>query len=172
MHILWIILIGFVAGVLAKLVTPGDNEPQGFILTTVLGIVGAFVATYLGQAIGCTARIKVRDSLERSWAQYLYCWSGALLFVVAGPSSPIIRYPSSLAYAAVLAFAAVLTLVCSRLDEANAASRLDYETKRDAFYWRQYAYPRPNCTFAISEFQRRWSSQLWPPSMRCRPYPH
>jgi uncharacterized membrane protein YeaQ/YmgE (transglycosylase-associated protein family) len=52
MHILWIILIGFVAGVLAKLVTPGDNEPQGFILTTVLGIVGAFVATYLGQAIG------------------------------------------------------------------------------------------------------------------------
>jgi uncharacterized membrane protein YeaQ/YmgE (transglycosylase-associated protein family) len=52
MHILWIILIGFVAGVLAKLVSPGDNEPQGFILTTVLGIVGAFVATYLGQAIG------------------------------------------------------------------------------------------------------------------------
>jgi uncharacterized membrane protein YeaQ/YmgE (transglycosylase-associated protein family) len=52
MHILWIILIGFVAGVIAKLVTPGDNEPQGFILTTVLGIVGAFVATYLGQAIG------------------------------------------------------------------------------------------------------------------------
>jgi uncharacterized membrane protein YeaQ/YmgE (transglycosylase-associated protein family) len=52
MHILWIILIGFVAGVIAKLVTPGDNEPQGFILTTVLGIVGAFVATYHGQAIG------------------------------------------------------------------------------------------------------------------------
>ena len=52
MHILWIILIGFVAGVIAKLVTPGENEPQGFILTTILGIVGAFVATYLGQAIG------------------------------------------------------------------------------------------------------------------------
>ena len=52
MHILWIILIGFVAGVIAKLVTSGDNEPQGFILTTILGIVGAFVATYLGQAIG------------------------------------------------------------------------------------------------------------------------
>ena len=52
MHILWIILIGFVAGVIAKLGTPGDNEPQGFILTTILGIVGAFVATYLGQAIG------------------------------------------------------------------------------------------------------------------------
>ena len=52
MGILWTILIGFVAGVLAKLITPGDNEPGGFILTTVLGVVGAFVATYLGQALG------------------------------------------------------------------------------------------------------------------------
>jgi uncharacterized membrane protein YeaQ/YmgE (transglycosylase-associated protein family) len=52
MGILWTILVGFVAGVLAKLITPGDNEPSGFILTTILGIVGAFVATYLGQALG------------------------------------------------------------------------------------------------------------------------
>ena len=52
MGILWTILIGFVAGVLAKLITPGDKEPGGFILTTVLGVVGAFVATYLGQALG------------------------------------------------------------------------------------------------------------------------
>ena len=52
MGLLWTILIGFVAGVLAKLITPGDNEPSGFILTTLLGIVGAFVATYLGQALG------------------------------------------------------------------------------------------------------------------------
>jgi uncharacterized membrane protein YeaQ/YmgE (transglycosylase-associated protein family) len=52
MSVLWIILIGFIAGVLAKLITPGNNEPSGFILTTVLGIVGAFVATYLGQALG------------------------------------------------------------------------------------------------------------------------
>ena len=52
LHILWIILIGFVAGVIAKLIMPGDNEPQGFILTTILGIVGAFLATYLGQAVG------------------------------------------------------------------------------------------------------------------------
>lgn len=52
MGILWTILIGFVAGVLAKLITPGDNEPSGFILTTILGIVGAFLATYLGQALG------------------------------------------------------------------------------------------------------------------------
>ena len=52
MHILWIILIGFVAGVIARLLAPGPNNPNGFILTTVLGIIGAFVATYLGQAIG------------------------------------------------------------------------------------------------------------------------
>ena len=52
MTILWIILIGFLAGILAKLIHPGPNEPSGFILTTLLGIAGAFVATYLGQAIG------------------------------------------------------------------------------------------------------------------------
>ena len=37
---------------IAKFIMPGGNEPSGFILTTILGIVGAFVATYLGQAIG------------------------------------------------------------------------------------------------------------------------
>ncbi|MEZ0282057.1 GlsB/YeaQ/YmgE family stress response membrane protein [Methyloceanibacter sp.] len=52
MSILWTILIGFIAGVLAKLFTSGPNEPSGFIMTTLLGIVGAFVATFLGQALG------------------------------------------------------------------------------------------------------------------------
>ena len=52
MGIIWTIIIGFIAGVLAKLITPGENEPSGFILTAILGIVGAFVATYLGQALG------------------------------------------------------------------------------------------------------------------------
>jgi len=50
--ILWIILIGFVAGIVARLLAPGPNNPSGFILTTVLGIIGAFVATFLGQQIG------------------------------------------------------------------------------------------------------------------------
>jgi len=50
--ILWTIIIGFVAGVIAKFLHPGPNEPAGFILTTILGIAGAFVATYLGQALG------------------------------------------------------------------------------------------------------------------------
>ena len=52
MGIIWTIIIGFIAGVIAKFIMPGDNEPSGFVLTAVLGIVGAFVATYLGQAIG------------------------------------------------------------------------------------------------------------------------
>lgn len=52
MSIIWTILIGFLAGIIAKLVTPGSNEPSGFIMTTLLGIVGAFVATFLGQALG------------------------------------------------------------------------------------------------------------------------
>ena len=52
MGIIWTILIGFIAGVIAKLITPGDNEPSGFILTTILGIVGVVVATFLGQALG------------------------------------------------------------------------------------------------------------------------
>jgi len=52
MSILWTIIIGFIAGVIAKLIHRGSNEPSGFILTTILGIVGAFVATYLGQALG------------------------------------------------------------------------------------------------------------------------
>jgi uncharacterized membrane protein YeaQ/YmgE (transglycosylase-associated protein family) len=51
MWILWTILIGFVAGVLAKLITPGDKyEPQGFILTTLLGIAGAFAMSFIGRA--------------------------------------------------------------------------------------------------------------------------
>ncbi len=52
MGILGAIIIGFIIGIIAKLITPGDPKPRGFILTTVLGIVGAVLATFLGQAIG------------------------------------------------------------------------------------------------------------------------
>ena len=52
MSILWTIIIGFLAGVIAKFIMPGSNEPSGFILTTILGIIGAVVASYLGQALG------------------------------------------------------------------------------------------------------------------------
>lgn len=52
MDILWIVLIGCVAGVIARLLAPGRNRPWGFLLTTALGIAGAFVATWIGQTIG------------------------------------------------------------------------------------------------------------------------
>ena len=52
MGILWIILIGLVAGIIARLLAPGPNNPSGFILTAVLGIAGAFLATWIGQMIG------------------------------------------------------------------------------------------------------------------------
>jgi uncharacterized membrane protein YeaQ/YmgE (transglycosylase-associated protein family) len=53
MSVIWTIIIGFFVGVIAKFIMPGDKtEPKGFILTSVLGIVGALVATYLGQAVG------------------------------------------------------------------------------------------------------------------------
>ena len=52
MGLIWTIVIGFVAGVIAKFVMPGSNEPSGFVLTTILGVVGAVVASYLGQAFG------------------------------------------------------------------------------------------------------------------------
>ena len=52
MGFLWTIVIGFVAGLIAKFIHPGPNEPSGFILTTILGVVGAFVATFVGQSLG------------------------------------------------------------------------------------------------------------------------
>jgi len=52
MGIIWTIIIGFVAGVIAKFIMPGNNEPSGFVLTALLGVVGAVVASYLGRALG------------------------------------------------------------------------------------------------------------------------
>jgi len=51
MHILWTILIGLVAGVIAKLIMPG-KDPGGIIITILIGIAGALIATYLGHLIG------------------------------------------------------------------------------------------------------------------------
>lgn len=51
MSIVWTILIGFIAGLLARALKPGDNS-AGFIVTTLLGIAGSLIATYAGQAMG------------------------------------------------------------------------------------------------------------------------
>jgi len=50
--LLIIVLIGFIAGIVARLISPGPNKPKGFVLTTLLGIAGALLATVVGDAIG------------------------------------------------------------------------------------------------------------------------
>ena len=52
MSIIWTIVFGLVIGVIAKFLMPGDNEPKGFVMTAILGIVGSFVGTFIGQAVG------------------------------------------------------------------------------------------------------------------------
>ncbi len=52
MGFIWTIIIGLIAGVVAKLIMPGNNEPSGFVLTALLGVAGAVVATFLGRALG------------------------------------------------------------------------------------------------------------------------
>jgi uncharacterized membrane protein YeaQ/YmgE (transglycosylase-associated protein family) len=51
MHLIGTIIIGFIVGVVAKLITPG-KDPGGFIITILLGIAGSFVGTYLGKMVG------------------------------------------------------------------------------------------------------------------------
>jgi uncharacterized membrane protein YeaQ/YmgE (transglycosylase-associated protein family) len=52
MSIIWTVIMGAVVGMIAKFIMPGSNEPKGFVLTAILGIAGALLAGYLGQAIG------------------------------------------------------------------------------------------------------------------------
>ena len=52
LSILWTVIIGFVAGLVAKMFMGGKNDPSGFVMTAILGIVGAFVAKFIGEAIG------------------------------------------------------------------------------------------------------------------------
>ena len=56
MGIIWTIIVGIIVGTIAKFIMPGKNEPQGFILTAILGIVGSFLASYAGQAMGWYAQ--------------------------------------------------------------------------------------------------------------------
>jgi len=49
---LWIVIIGFIAGIIARLLMPGPNTPKGFVVTAILGMAGAFLATIIGDATG------------------------------------------------------------------------------------------------------------------------
>ena len=50
--LIWVLVIGCVAGTVARVLMPGPNKPKGFVLTTALGVAGAFLATYLGHLVG------------------------------------------------------------------------------------------------------------------------
>ena len=73
MSILWTILIGFVVGLVARFLVPG-RDPGGIVLTTLLGVVGAVVATYLGQFVGL---YRVNES-----AGFIGAVIGAILILV------------------------------------------------------------------------------------------
>lgn len=73
MHFIWSILIGFIVGLAARALMPGPN-PMGFILTTILGVVGALVATFLGQGLGWYA--------EGSGAGFIASVVGAMILLV------------------------------------------------------------------------------------------
>ena len=51
-HYIWVIIIGFVAGLIARFIIPGPNNPSGFIMTTVLGIVGSVIANFIAVKVG------------------------------------------------------------------------------------------------------------------------
>jgi uncharacterized membrane protein YeaQ/YmgE (transglycosylase-associated protein family) len=55
MHWIWTVLIGFVAGFIARAVTPGKG-PSGFIMTAVLGVAGSVFASFIGQSMGWYAQ--------------------------------------------------------------------------------------------------------------------
>jgi uncharacterized membrane protein YeaQ/YmgE (transglycosylase-associated protein family) len=50
--LLWVLIIGCVAGTIARVLMPGPNKPRGFVLTIALGVAGAFLATGIGHAVG------------------------------------------------------------------------------------------------------------------------
>lgn len=73
MHILWMIIIGFFIGLIAKFLMPG-SQGGGFILTSLLGIIGSVVGTFIGQALGWY--------VEGEPAGFLASVVGAMIFLL------------------------------------------------------------------------------------------
>lgn len=73
MSLLWAIVIGFIVGLIARALTPGAG-PKGFILTTVLGILGAVLATFIGRGLGLYA--------EDSAAGFIASTIGAVILLL------------------------------------------------------------------------------------------
>ena len=85
---IWAIVIGFIVGLIAKAIMPG-RDPGGFIVTVLLGIGGALLATWLGQAVGGTRRTSELASSAPSWAPSSF-WD------CIASSSEIARYEGEL----------------------------------------------------------------------------
>ena len=73
MHLIWTILIGFVAGLIARAVTPGAG-PAGFFITAALGIAGSLVANFVGQSLGWYG--------SGHWAGFIASVIGAIVLLV------------------------------------------------------------------------------------------
>src|ERR1051325_9505344 len=105
--LLWIVAVGFVAGIIARMLMPGPNNPGGFILTVVLGIAGSFLATFLGQAIGWYGPNQGAGFIAATVGAVLvlFIWHrllarGGISDTRAGPrASPYINHECSLARA-------------------------------------------------------------------------
>ena len=90
-NIIWIIAIGFVAGIIARFLSPGPNRATGFILTTGLGIAGAFVATFIGQTIGWYRLDQGAGLIGASIGAFLvlFVWNRLVAYrVVPDPGTP------------------------------------------------------------------------------------
>ena len=74
MHFIWMIIIGFIVGLVARMLMPG-KDPAGFIVTALLGIIGSIVAGYLGRALGLY--------MEDEPAGFIMSVIGAILLLVA-----------------------------------------------------------------------------------------
>ncbi len=52
LHYVYVIIIGFIAGLIARFIIPGPNDPGGFVMTTILGIIGSVVANFVAVKAG------------------------------------------------------------------------------------------------------------------------
>jgi uncharacterized membrane protein YeaQ/YmgE (transglycosylase-associated protein family) len=94
-NIIWIIMIGFIAGIIARVLSPVPNELGGFILTTALGIAGAFVATFIGQTIGWYRLDQGAGLIGATVGSFLVLFIWNRFFATRAPTAGNIREPGS-----------------------------------------------------------------------------
>ncbi len=89
MNLIWTAVIGLIAGVIARLVAPGRKGPFGFLLTALLGIMGAFGAAYLGQEAGWFSADERAALVMAAFGAVLVLLVWATLFRSRRPTSSI-----------------------------------------------------------------------------------